>query len=413
VSLDHDAAALDPAIVTQMLPFDPFDADFRTDPYPVYRRLRESAPIVRTPAGTWAVTRHQDCSAILRDPRFGWGDGLFVADQFTTDPDGNVVRPFIFMDPPDHTRIRTLVSRAFTPRVVERLRPRAEQVAAALFADAVKASADGAVDLVSAVAHPLPAVLLAELLGVPADNHEQFRQWSNAIGRGLDPFVLTFAEMAERDQARTLLDEYFTELADRRRAEPGDDLVSALVEIEQEGDRLTATELVTTVRLLLSAGFITTVHWIANGTLALLRNPEQFAWLQAHPERAGDAAEELLRYDAPIQMVSRVALAETELGGDPITPGEPLLLLLASGNRDPEAYPDPDRLDLSRAPGRNLAFGLGPHFCVGAPIARLTAQVAFTELARHDVELVEANPPVARTFLVRGLAELPVRLQRR
>lgn len=398
----------DPSVVTMLLPFDPFDPAFRHDPYPVYHKLRETGAVSRTPAGGWVVTGHQECSSILRDPRFGWGDGMFVADQFTVTDDGTVVRPFIFMDPPDHTRIRSLVSKAFAVRRVERLRPRAEQVMAQLLADATAAAGDGPVDLVSAISYPLPAILLAELLGVPKDNLDRFREWSSAIGRGLDPFVMTVAESARRDDARGRFDAYFAGLAEHRRADPTDDLVSALVSAEHDGDRLTGTELVTTCRLLLSAGHVTTFNWITNGVLALLRHPDQLAWLRAHPDRVASVADELLRYDPPIQMISRVALTEVDVAGQTIGEGESVLLVIAAGNRDPAAYPDPDRLDVSRQPGRNLGFGLGIHFCIGAPIARLTAEVAFAALAARDIELATDTPTRSNTFVVRGLTEMPV-----
>jgi len=280
-----------------------------------------------------------------------------------------------------------------------------------LLAKVDEAGPGATVDFVSAIAYPLPAIVLAELLGVPVENHQQLRDWSEAIGRGLDTFVLTAKEFAERDEARAQLDDFFAELVAKRRVEPTDDLVSALVAVEQEGDRLTEVELVTTCRMILSAGYITTVNWITNGMLALLENPDQLAWLRENRDQLAGAADELLRYDAPIQMVSRTALVDAEVNGMQVPEGTPLLLIIAAGNRDPEVYPEPTKLDLSRPAGRNLAFGLGIHFCVGAPVARLATEVALEALLDREITLA-GDPVRAKTFIVRGLAELPVVMSR-
>lgn len=402
---------LDPAFFTQLLPFDPFDPAFHTDPYPVYRAIREQGPVSRTPMGLVAVSGHAECAAVLRDARFGWGDGAAVADHFSTAPDGTVVRPFIFTDPPEHTRVRGLVGQAFAARRVDRLRDRARQITAELLQAAREAAGDGPVDLMSAVAHPLPAIVLGELLGVPAENLERFRELSNDIAHGLDPsFFLSPEEAARRDSARAELNAYFAGLADQRRADPADDLVSELVAAEEEGDRLSGHELLVTCTLLLSAGYATTVNLIGNGMFALLQRPDQLAWLREDPQRAAGAVEEMLRFDAPVQMISRTALAEAEVGGTAIAPGEQLMLMIGAANRDPAVYQDPDELVLSRPTTRNLGFGLGAHFCVGAPMARLTAQVAVAALAGLDLELVAAEPPRVPNIIMRGLAELPVRI---
>ncbi|MFD0662092.1 cytochrome P450 [Thermocatellispora tengchongensis] len=397
-------------VITQLLPFNPFDPAFRADPYPVYRKIAEAGPVTRTPGGTVVVTGHREVSAALRDPLIGWGDGQSVAEHFGRDPEGRPVRQFIFMDPPDHTRIRSLVSKAFTARAIERLRPRAAEITSRLLA-----AAGTSFDLMDAVAHPLPALLLGELMGVPEDNLDRFRAWSAAIGRGLDPdFVLTREQVAQRQGAREQFNQYFAELAARRRAEPAEDLMSALVAAEQEGDRLTETELVTTCTLLVSAGYALTVHLIGNGVLALLREPGQLAWLRANPDRLGGAVEELLRYDAPAQVISRVVLADTEIGGVPVRAGESLLLILGAANRDPAVYDEPDRLDLARqSGGRNLGFGHGIHFCLGAPLARLAVQAALTELIPLDLEIAEPGPRHTEGMVIRGLASLPVTVRGR
>ncbi|MFW6692544.1 cytochrome P450 [Streptomyces sp. MAR4 CNX-425] len=408
---DAEDAGIDPAILTQLLPFDPFDPAFHADPYAVYRKIREQGPVTRTPLGLVVVPGHAGISAVLRDNRFGWGDGATVAEHFSQGPDGTTVRPFIFMDPPDHTRIRGLVGQAFSARRVDALRERAGEVVAELVESAVAEADGGTVDLISAVALPLPAILLGELLGVPPEKHARFQALSADIAHGLDPSLfLTPDEVARRDSARAELYEYFGQLADERRAAPTGDLISELVAAEDTEGKLTGHELVVTLTLLLSAGFALTVNLIGNGMLALLQHPEQLAWLRAHPDEVPAAVEEMLRYDPPGQMISRVALADAEVAGEPIAAGEQVMLLIGAASRDPEVYEDPDALVLSRPAGRNLGFGLGVHFCVGAPIARLAAQVAFATLAGLDLELETTSPPRAPYIITRGLKELPVRV---
>ncbi|WP_406641693.1 cytochrome P450 [Amycolatopsis sp. WGS_07] len=396
----------DAGLLAQLLPYDPFDPAFISDPYPTYRTLREESPILRTPAGIWALTGFEDCSAVLRDPRFGWGDGATVADHFNTAEDGSVVRPFIFADPPEHTRIRTLVSKAFAARRVDRMRDRALELAHQL----VGAAAGGTADLMTAVAHPLPALLLGELMAVEPEHEPRFRQLTSDIARGLDPsFFLTPEEIAKRDNGRRELREYFATLVEARRGKPGDDLVSSLVAAEEAGDRLTEFEILVTCTLLLGAGYATTVNLIGNGMLALLRSPGQLEWLRANRDAIPGAVEEMMRFDAPVQLVSRTALAEAEIGGTTFQPGEQLMLLLGAANRDPALFEDPEELRVARPASRNLAFGLGIHFCVGAPVARLAAQAAVTALLDHDLALA-GEPSRVPNVVMRGLAELPVEI---
>lgn len=402
---------LDPGFIAQLLPFDPFDPAFLADPYPVYAQIREKGPVTRTPLGLWAVTGHEACSAVLRDQRFGWGDGATVADHFRTEADGTVVRPFIFSDPPEHTRIRALVSKAFAARQVDRMRTTAQQVVRELIETARAEAGDGPIDLMSAVAHPLPGRMQNALLDVPAEHAARFDELSGDIARGLDPsFLLGPEEIAKRDNARAELYRYIGELAEQRRAEPGTDLISELVAVEEGGDTLTPEELEVTCTLLLSAGYATTVNLIGNGMLALLRRPDQRVWLRARPGQVAAAVEEMLRFDTPVQMISRVALAEAEIAGQTIQPGEQVMLMIGAASHDPDVYDDPDELRLDRPAGRNLGFGLGIHFCVGAPLARLTAQAAVSALAALDLELVTDSPARVPNIIMRGLAELPVRV---
>jgi cytochrome P450 len=390
---------------TAIIGFDPFDPAFHADPYAHYRRLSVEGPMRRTQAGIWVTTSHELCSQVLRDPRFGHRVS-FENDAFRTTPVEEDRRSFLTLDPPDHTRLRRLVSKAFTPRLVERLRPRISDLVDSLLDDV-----SGDVDLIATLAYPLPVVLISELLGVPPQDHHRFKAWSDALARGLDPdFILPPAEIAQRDQARAEFAEYFRELADRRREEPGDDLLSALVAVSDHGDVLTEAELLATCILLLVAGHETTVNLIGNGALALLRHPDQRTWFRAHPDAAPGAIEELLRYDPPVQLTGRSALEDAEIGGERIERGQMILLLTGAANRDPAVFPDPDRLDLTRSPERHLAFGLGIHFCLGAPLARLEGQIALTKLFERDVTLTEDTLSYRDNLILRGLAALPVTL---
>lgn len=400
-------------LAANLLPFDPTDATFRDNPYPIFQKIRESAPLMSTMPGVFVATGFAEAAGVLRNLKFGHGDGTLVASQFHTDEDGNVVKPFVFMDPPDHTRVRSLVTKAFSARMVERLRPRAQELVEQLIADARAADPDGPVDLMGKVAFALPSSLIGELLGVPAEDRALFEGWSDALGRGLDPdFMLTPEEIANRERARVEFDGYFAALADRRRAEPGEDLVSALVAVEEAGDNLTKTELVSTCRLLLSAGYLSTAHLIGNGLFALLRHPDQLAWLRANPDQITGAVEEMLRYDSPVQIAGmRTALADTEVGEQQVPAGSAVMVLVGAANRDPRVFDDPDRFDISRKPERNLGFGLGIHFCIGSPLARLATQTAIGELVRYDLELADENPPRIQNLVLRGLSELPVHVR--
>jgi unspecific monooxygenase len=393
-----------------ILGFDPFDPAFRADPYPHYGLLRAAGPLWRGQAGVWVTTSHTLCGQILRDPRFGHqppgspadgADGTFRTAGLPAER-----RSFLTLDPPDHTRLRRLVSKAFTARLVERLRPRiSERV------DALLAGMSGETDLISALAWPLPVAIISELLGVPPEDTNRFKAWSDALARGLDPdFMLPPAEISRRERARDEFIAYFRALAARRRTDGGgDDLLSALVAVSDRGDVLTEAELLATCVLLLVAGHETTVSLIGNGALALLRHSDQLAWFRNHPEAAASAIEELLRYDPPVQLTARSALEDIELAGRRIERGRPVLMLLGAANRDPAVFPDPDRLDLTRKAERHLAFGLGIHYCLGAPLARLEGRLALTGLFSREVTLT-GEVSYRDNLILRGLATLPVRV---
>jgi cytochrome P450 len=407
---------------------DLFQPAARADPYPGYRRQREAAPIARGPGGVWFLMRHADCSQMLRDSRFGHtepsefaGNPIFsgraLSPDSLLDEQGVPVVSFLVRNPPDHTRMRRLVAKAFTPRMVALLAPRIEELVDELLDGALAAEraldpAGDGVDLIGALAYPLPVTIISELLGVPAGDHAKFQGWSRALARGLDPDFLLPPNVRERQRnARAEFAEYFRDLAARRRTDPGEDLFSALCSVEEAGDALTEQELLVTCTLLLVAGHETTVNLIGNGTQALLRNPDALARFRADPSIAPNAVEELLRYDSPVQLTLRLALADAEVGGQAIARGELVLALIGAANRDPDAFSDPDRLDLDRQPTRHLAFGAGIHFCLGAPLARLEGQIALRRLLERAPALRLAGEPVWRENLVlRGLERLPVRL---
>jgi cytochrome P450 len=390
--------------------FDPLEDGVPGDPYPVYDRLREEDPVHRMPGGRWLLTRHEDCTAVLRNPAMS-----SERDLGDTGEDGEpsllqayLAKLMLFMDAPDHTRLRGLVTRAFTPRVVEGLRPRITELVDQLLDDAAEA---GELDVIAGFGRPLPVAVIAEMLGVPGEDQDRFRSWSEALAHTVDP-AMTPDTAARAAVAGLEFMEYFHELSEERRQRPREDLLSALVAEEDAGDRLSTDELVANCILLLIAGHETTTNLIGNGTLALLRNPDELARFRAAPDLAKSAVEEILRYDSPVHLTGRGVREDVEIGGVTVPAGDRVTILLAAANRDPAAFERPDRLDLSRTDNRHLAFSSGPHFCLGAALARLEGQIAlsslvtrFPDLALADEQL-EWNP----TTTLRGLQRLPVTL---
>lgn len=408
-----DLTAYSPQTAARLLPFDVFDPDFHRDPYPRYRELLDGhGGWCRTSEDSVAVFGFEEAAAVLRDPRFGIGEHPMIADQFVADPvDGGSGRPVMFLDPPDHTRVRGLAGRAFTPRVVDRLRPHAEEHARALLRDAVAGADGGEFDLRAAFAAPLPALVLSRLMDIPEKYHPLFFASVKDSARGLDPgFTLTDEQKAGRTIARDLFITAGLEMAEERRRHPGDDLVSDLVRAEQEGDRLTSWELALLLLNLLAAGFSTTTAALCGAVHNLLDHPDQLAWLREHPDRVADAAEELLRYDPMLQATTRMTLEDADIAGTPLPAGQHVVVVLGAANRDPRAFDRPDTLDLTRPPGRTLAFGQGVHFCVAAPIARMVVRVGLEVLLEYAVERGDRGPERWPGTFMRVIGELPVRL---
>ena len=315
-------------------------------------------------------------------------------------------RWMLFKNPPDHTRLRGLVHKAFTPRRVEQMRSQIQAITDGLL-DRVQAA--GRADLIAELAYPLPVTVIAAMLGVPAEDHAQFHAWSDALAHSLDltedPEVYTRAS-----RAAVALTAYLRTIIEQRRRQPQDDLLSALILAEEGGGRLSEDELYATVTLLLVAGHETTVNLIGNGVLALLRHPDQLRRLRDEPGLIRTAVEELLRYDSPVQATSRVARADLEIGGHTIRAGQQVSFLLGAANHDPARFADPTRLDLSRDPNPHLAFGSGIHYCLGAPLARLEGQIAINTLVQRlpGLALAPERPEHRDNYVLRGLRRLRV-----
>jgi pimeloyl-[acyl-carrier protein] synthase len=379
----------------------PLLVQFREDPYPLYRYLHAAAPVQWSDVlEAWTLARHTDVVESLTDPRYS-ADRTVEADFGYT-----VAKSMLVSDPPDHTRLRALVQKAFTPRMVEQLRPRIGSIVRELI-DRI-ATRGGSFDIITDLAYPLPVVVIAELLGVPPEDRETFRDWSAALAASLDPLVSM--ELAQRATvARDALHGYLRGIIAERRREPRSDLISALVAVEERGEILSEPELVVMCTLLLIAGHETTVNLIGNGMLALIQHPDQYAQLRESPGLIGTAVEELLRFDSPVQLTGRIASEPVEIGGQHIEAGQWVLPLLGAANRDPRQFVEPDQLDLTRTPNPHLGFGRGIHFCLGAPLARLEGQVAISALVQRFRALELTGPPVRRDQItLRGLKSLPV-----
>jgi cytochrome P450 len=379
------------------------------NPYPTYTKLRRQDPVHwNFLSRSWIISRYRDIDAILRDHTHFSNDsrnrqGMSQAQAASSSPSGPSL---LFLDPPDHTRLRSLVQQAFTPRTIEAMARRIRQVATQLLDQIPDQTA---FEVMETLARPLPTIIMTELLGVPTRDLGQFQSWSRLRARVIEP-MMTAREQQLAAQAADELDAYFLSLIEQRRVEPRDDLISALVAAEATGDRLSHDELLVMLRLLLVAGNETTTNLIGNGLLALLRHPDQWQVLRSDLSLMPGAVEELLRYDSPVQVVARTALQDVDLGGRTIRQGQGIVLLLGSANRDPEVFNHPDRLDVNRHGASVLAFGRGIHHCLGAPLARLEARIAFETLLERftAIHLRSTDPPFRDNVVLRGLAALPV-----
>jgi len=395
--------------------FNPLSPEFIRNPYPHYERLRTTDPMHHTPLGMFVASRHAEASLVLRDKRFGkdfvertirrYGPDIMKEPVFR-----NMSHWMLQQDPPDHTRLRGLVVKAFTARRVEDMRPRIQQIVDDTLDRIIP---QGRMDLIEDFAFRLPVTIICDMLGIPEEHREVFYASSrDGAGRLLDPVQLTPEEIQAGNAGNLMAQAYFQQLFELRRKTPGDDLTTQLVQAEENGSKLSNEELTGNIILLFGAGHETTVNLIGNGLLALHRNPDQLALLKANPSLITNAIEEFLRYDSSVQLSGRVALEDIEdLGGKKIPKGEAVLCLLGSANHDPAVYPDrPNRLDITRPNVKPLSFGGGIHFCLGAQLARIEAEIAIATLLRRipELRLDDAeNPEWRPTFVLRGLKALP------
>ena len=388
--------------------YNPLSAGMAQDPYPDYARLRERSPVHRSRLmNAWVFSRYEDVDTVLRDHR-----------RFSNDPRKRTLSrrqqailpgpddyTMLFLDPPDHTRLRALVNKAFTRRAVNALEPHIRGLVSSLL-DAVDPNG---FDLMEAVANPLPVIVIAEMLGVPPEDRARFRVWSAQRARLLEPTISPRERKIAAEAGKAFAD-YFRPIIQARRAAPENDIVSALAQAEEEGDVLTEHEMLNMLRLLLIAGNETTTNLIGNGLLALLRNPGELERLRADPSLIPAAVEELLRFDSPVQTDFRGALEDCEVNGAPVRRGENVVLLIGAANRDPSAFEEPDRLDVGRSEGSHISFGRGIHHCIGAPLARLEGRIFLEVLLERfaSLRLLAERPAYRGGVVLRGLESLPV-----
>ncbi len=394
--------------------FNPLSPEFIRDPYPVYRRIREFDPFWASPFSYRIVTRYKDVNAIMRDRRFvkdfigrarrNYGDAA------ETEPVLRIVRrAMLTQDPPDHTRLRALVVKAFTARRIEDMRPHIQNIVDNAL-DRVER--DGHMDVIADLAFRLPVTVICHMLGIPEDHIERFITGARMTGRAIEPIPMSRAEMDKANADQAVLREYFTALFELRRREPGDDLTTQLIQAEENGSQLTEDELIANILLLFVAGHETTVNLIGNGLLALYRNPDQLKLVRDRPALMPNAVEEFLRYDSSVQVTYRVAAEDMDMDGAAIKKNDSILCVLGAANRDPAAFDQPDRLDVARRRINPLSFGGGIHHCLGAQLARIEGEVALSTLLRRLPGLTLDNldqPEWRPSFVLRGLRALPAR----
>jgi cytochrome P450 len=391
--------------------WNPLDPQFKADPYPSYRSLLDEDPFHRSPFGPLVLSRYDDCLTMLRHPAASSDQRKVPGWEPPPGIDPSEFKPsFLSLDPPDHSRLRGLVAKAFTPRRVEALRPRMEAIVEQIVSEAAER---GSMEVVSDLAFPLPVLVICELLGVPTEDVDEFKEWSAAMARLLDPpFLIPEGVLASARTASERAEGLFERLIAERRQQPRDDLISALIVAEESGDQLSQSEMLATLGLLLIAGHETTVNLIANGVLAFGRHPDQLTRLRQDPTLIRSAIEEILRFDPPVHADSRLALEDIELPSGTVQQWEQPVILLPAANRDSAYFAEPDCFDIGRSDNRHLTFGFGIHHCLGAPLARAEGQVALGCLARNfdRIELIRDPPPYKDNLVLRGVSSLEVRL---
>lgn len=398
-------------------------AAFRSNPHPVYDQMRLHRPRLLEENDNyreWQFTRHEDVSFVLKDPRFIKESARLSPPAAQTEPEPEAAPAnrnplyqmfdnwMLFRDPPNHTRLRSLVNQAFTPRMIDRLQPRIESIAATLLAPLRE---QGAFDLINAYAFPLPVIVIAEMLGVPTEDRPLFREWSTAISSTIE-----FGNVAEGTierggiMAAQVMD-YFRQLVRQRRKAPQSDVISTMIAAEEAGTRLTEDELLATCVLLLFAGHETTLNLIGNSVSLLLAHPEAERLVRTEPNIMPSAVDEFLRYESPVQLTNRFAAQDVLIHGDQIKRGDNINVFLGAANRDPEIFANPHQLDVLRHPNRHLAFAAGPHFCIGAPLARMEGEVALSALLSTFavIEPDYTDVPWRESGVFRGPVSLPVR----
>ncbi len=381
---------------------------FRQNPHAMLRHLREADPVNLTPLGIWRVSRYADVLPLLRDSRFGVRRADGVAPGAENLPEFGPQQFMLQQDPPNHTRIRKLVSKAFTPRAIGNLRERAQEIASAQVEAALER---GQMDVIGDLALVVPATMICEMMGVPVEDRGRFTEWTARSTHLLTAFAR--APEPENLEAAAKLGEYFNDLIALRRKDLRDDILSNLIRAEEAGDRLSEPELLSQCVGLLIAGFETTIGLIGNGVLALLRHPDQLARLRAEPDLIASAVEECLRFDGPIALTVRVAHEDVAIGDRTIPKDAMVMAMLMAANRDPDPFPEPDRFDIARSPNPHLAFGGGAHLCLGAHLARMEGQVAIDALVRSAASIELANEELEwGPSLFRVLARLPVEVRR-
>jgi cytochrome P450 len=415
IAAEPPARAPQPSAASGPARFNPLLPDYALNPYPQLHRLRAEDPVHWSPAlGVWVLTRYADVHAALRDPRFSsisarWEghEKFFLRGAAASTPMVEMYSKWMLqLDPPDHTRLRALVNKAFTPRVVEAMRPRIQQMVDDILDRVIET---GSMEVMSELAYPLPILVISNLLGVPPQDSKKILDWTLTLLPSLSPAISANA-VARINEVIVEFREYFRALAAQRRREPQNDMISALIAVHDQGQKLSEEELIATCVLLAFAGHATTAQLIGRSVLALLQNPDQLEMLRQDPALAAGAVEETCRYESALQILYRTTTEPVTIGDKTIPARQMVFLSLAGANRDPAQFPDPDRFDIKRNASKHLAFSYGIHYCVGAPLARLEGQIVLTTIVRrlHDLTLIADKIEREPSLMIRGLVKLPV-----